>query len=146
MVTLFVMPISCSLIRRIIYHLDTVLDRVWHKHVPLKVSICVWRLSRNILPTKDNLVRCDIISPVDHIFVLVVAVKLNQLSICSFIAIYSVLFESKCGRGFVFTRWILIILWIIKYSSLTPQKVLMLADFFLQLLWVASVLVLDRKR
>ena len=30
---------------------------VWHKNVPLKVSIFAWRLLRNRLPTKDNLLR-----------------------------------------------------------------------------------------
>ena len=34
-----------------------ILDNVWHKHVPLKVSLFAWRLLRNRLPTKDNLVR-----------------------------------------------------------------------------------------
>jgi len=29
----------------------------WLKQVPLKVSVFVWRLFRNILPTKDNLLR-----------------------------------------------------------------------------------------
>jgi len=32
-------------------------DDVWHKHVPLKVSLFAWRLLRNRLPTQDNLVR-----------------------------------------------------------------------------------------
>ena len=32
-------------------------DNVWHKHVPLKVSLFAWRLLRNRLLTKDNLVR-----------------------------------------------------------------------------------------
>ena len=30
---------------------------VWHKSIPSKVSVFVWRLLRNRLPTKDNLVR-----------------------------------------------------------------------------------------
>jgi len=30
---------------------------VWLKHVPLKVSVFVWRLFRNRLPTKDKLIR-----------------------------------------------------------------------------------------
>jgi len=34
---------------------------VWHKQVPLKVSICAWGLLQNRLPTKGNLVRGDII-------------------------------------------------------------------------------------
>jgi len=29
---------------------------VWHKHVPLKVSIFAWRLVKNRLPTRANLV------------------------------------------------------------------------------------------
>lgn len=32
-------------------------DLVWHKQVPLKVSILAWRLIRDRLPTKANLVR-----------------------------------------------------------------------------------------
>ena len=44
------------------HHLDTVLDIIWHKQVPLNVSICAWCLLQNRLPTKDNLVRRDIIS------------------------------------------------------------------------------------
>jgi hypothetical protein len=37
---------------------------IWHKQVPLKVSVMVWWLLRNRLPTKDNLVRRHII-PLD---------------------------------------------------------------------------------
>jgi len=32
-------------------------DMVWLKQVPLKVSVFVWRLLHNRLPTKDNLLR-----------------------------------------------------------------------------------------
>jgi hypothetical protein len=38
-------------------------DLIWHKQVPLKVSVMAWRLLRNRLPTKDNLVRRHIIPP-----------------------------------------------------------------------------------
>jgi hypothetical protein len=38
-------------------------DLIWHKQVHLKVSVMVWRLLRNKLPTKDNLVRRHIIPP-----------------------------------------------------------------------------------
>jgi hypothetical protein len=41
-------------------------DLVWHKQVPLKVSIFVWRLLRDRLPTKTNLVARGIISPEAH--------------------------------------------------------------------------------
>jgi len=34
---------------------DDISEAVWHKSVPLKVSICGWRLFRNRWPTKDNL-------------------------------------------------------------------------------------------
>ena len=36
-------------------------DLIWHKQVPLKVSILAWRLMRNRLPTKDNLLHRGII-------------------------------------------------------------------------------------
>lgn len=47
-----------------------VLDRsqivdVWHQHIPSKVSVFAWRLFRNRLPTKDNLVRRRVLSQAD---------------------------------------------------------------------------------
>jgi hypothetical protein len=44
------------------HNYDAVSDAVWHKHVPLKVSICAWRLLRNPWPTKDNLMHRGVIS------------------------------------------------------------------------------------
>ncbi|GAU20483.1 hypothetical protein TSUD_130400 [Trifolium subterraneum] len=38
-------------------------DLIWHQQVPLKVSVLAWRLLRNRLPTKDNLVARNIIPP-----------------------------------------------------------------------------------
>ena len=35
---------------------------VWHKHVLLKVSIFIWRLVKNRLPTRANLVHRGILS------------------------------------------------------------------------------------
>lgn len=37
-------------------------DNVWHNLIPLKVSLFVWRLLRNRLATRDNLVRQRVIS------------------------------------------------------------------------------------
>jgi hypothetical protein len=37
------------------------LELTWHRHVPFKVSILAWRLLRNRLPTKENLVTRGII-------------------------------------------------------------------------------------
>jgi hypothetical protein len=36
-------------------------DLIWHKQVPLKVSIFAWRLIRDRLPTKTNLALCGVI-------------------------------------------------------------------------------------
>jgi hypothetical protein len=41
-------------------------DLVWHKQVPLKIYIFAWRLLRDRLPTKSNLVARGIISPEDQ--------------------------------------------------------------------------------
>jgi hypothetical protein len=35
----------------------SLVDDVWHKLIPSKVSLFVWRLLRNRIPTKDNLLR-----------------------------------------------------------------------------------------
>lgn len=35
---------------------------VWHKHIPLKVSLFGWRLLRNRLSIKDNLIWCRVIT------------------------------------------------------------------------------------
>ncbi|KAK2382749.1 hypothetical protein QL285_070265 [Trifolium repens] len=49
--------------------LGTAEDLVWHRQVPLKVSIFAWRLLRDRLPTKSNLVARGIISPEAHLCV-----------------------------------------------------------------------------
>ncbi|MCI14720.1 heat-shock protein, partial [Trifolium medium] len=41
----------------------TIEDLIWHKRVPLKVSILAWRLLRDRLPTKANLAARGIITP-----------------------------------------------------------------------------------
>jgi hypothetical protein len=55
---------------RCVYHLLTsqephrfiaVSKFIWYKDVSLKISLFAWRLLHNRLPTKDNLVRRDII-------------------------------------------------------------------------------------
>ncbi|XP_045791439.1 uncharacterized protein LOC123886145 [Trifolium pratense] len=42
--------------------LDACYDLVWHKQVPLKVSILAWRLLQDRLPTKVNLASRGILS------------------------------------------------------------------------------------
>jgi hypothetical protein len=44
-------------------------DMVWLKPVPLKVSVFVWRLLRNRLPTKDNLIRRRVLQSDDTLCV-----------------------------------------------------------------------------
>jgi len=39
---------------------DETRDLIWHKQVPLKVSIVAWRLLKDRLPTRNNLLRRDI--------------------------------------------------------------------------------------
>ena len=38
------------------------LKPLWHKDIPLKVVLFGWRLFRDRLPTKDNLIRCGVIA------------------------------------------------------------------------------------
>ena len=40
----------------------TLVDDVWLNRIPSKVSLLVWRLLRNKLPTKDNLLRQGVIN------------------------------------------------------------------------------------
>ncbi|GAU46775.1 hypothetical protein TSUD_402860 [Trifolium subterraneum] len=49
--------------------LDVAEELIWHKQVPLKVSIFAWRLLRDRLPTKANLVARGIITPEFHLCV-----------------------------------------------------------------------------
>jgi len=50
------------LMRQEIHAGDVASDAPWHKNVPLKVSICAWRLICNRWLTKDNLMRRGVIT------------------------------------------------------------------------------------
>jgi len=50
-------------------HFGLPLELVWHKHVPLKVSVFAWRLLRDRLPTKANLAIRGVISVEDSLCV-----------------------------------------------------------------------------
>lgn len=43
----------------------TLVDDVWHKTIPTKVSVLVWRLLRNRVPTKDNLLHRRVLASND---------------------------------------------------------------------------------
>jgi hypothetical protein len=49
-------------------HLHQNLELIWHKQVPLKVSVFAWRLLRDHLPTKENLANRGIISVEARLF------------------------------------------------------------------------------
>jgi hypothetical protein len=48
---------------RHVSEVEALTNLLWHKQIPLKVSVLAWRLLRNRLPTRDNLVRRHIITP-----------------------------------------------------------------------------------
>ena len=78
------------------------LDLVWHKQVPLKVSIFAWRLLRDRLPTKNNLVREEVCSMPRMLGVLPDAVTTIQYLICLCIVIAMGLYGGTSGRGLAF--------------------------------------------
>jgi hypothetical protein len=41
---------------------DNTTELIWHKQVPLEVSVFAWRLLRDRLPTRSNLLNCGIIT------------------------------------------------------------------------------------
>jgi hypothetical protein len=49
--------------------MDDDANLIWHSQVPLKVSVFAWRLLRDKLPTKTNLVTRGILSTVDQLCV-----------------------------------------------------------------------------
>ncbi|MCI11441.1 70 kDa peptidyl-prolyl isomerase [Trifolium medium] len=116
-------------------------DLIWHKQVPLKVSIFAWKLLRDRLPTKANLVTRGIISPEAHFCV----------SGCGGIESAQHLFFT-CGT--FGSLWSSVRLWI-GFSSADPQNpsdhLIQFVDAaggrrarrsFLQLIWLVCVWVL----
>ncbi|MCI09447.1 70 kDa peptidyl-prolyl isomerase, partial [Trifolium medium] len=49
--------------------MDDAENLIWHSQVPLKVSVFAWRLLRDRLPKKANLVTRGILSPTAHLCV-----------------------------------------------------------------------------
>ncbi|GAU34960.1 hypothetical protein TSUD_312910 [Trifolium subterraneum] len=118
---------------------------IWHKQVPLKVSICAWRFLRDRLPTRANLVSRGIISPEAPLFV----------SGCGGIESAQHLFFT-CGT--FCSLWSAVRLWI-GFSSVDHQNssghflhfVGALGErrarrSFMQLIWLACVWVLWNER
>jgi hypothetical protein len=96
-------------------------DLVWYKQVPLKVSIFAWRLLRDRLPTKANLVARGIITPEVHFCV----------SGCGDIESAQHLFLSCSTFG---SLWALVRSWI-GFSSVDAHT---LSDHFVQFTYSAG--------
>ncbi|GAU51437.1 hypothetical protein TSUD_413370 [Trifolium subterraneum] len=118
---------------------------VWHPQVPLKVSIFAWRLLRDRLPTKTNLVTRGIISPAVH----------SCVSGCGAAESTHHLFISCSTFG---SLWALVCSWIdmtsVESTSLWDHFVQFVSSAggsrarrsFLQLIWLACVWVVWTER
>ncbi|CAJ2670936.1 unnamed protein product [Trifolium pratense] len=125
--------------------LDAAAGLIWHPHVPLKVSIFAWRLLRDRLPTKANLVTRAILSSEDHLCV----------SGCGEVESAQHLFLSCSTFG---ALWSLVSSWI-GSSLVTAQTLsdhfvqftgsaggLRARHSFMQLIWLACVWVVWTER
>ncbi|MCH79399.1 cysteine-rich receptor-like protein kinase [Trifolium medium] len=125
--------------------LDTAAGLIWHPQVPLKVSIFAWRLLRDRLPTKANLVSRAILSSEDHLCV----------SGCEEVESAQHLFLSCSTFG---ALWSLVSSWI-GSSLVTAQTLsdhfvqftgsaggLRARHSFMQLIWLACVWVVWTER
>jgi hypothetical protein len=120
-------------------------DLIWHRQVPLKVSIFAWRLLRDRLPTKSNLVSRGILAPDLH----------DCVTGCGGIETAQHLFLSCSTFG---PLWALVQSWIgfstVDAYSLTDHLVqftysaggLRARRSFLQLVWLACVWVVWNER
>jgi hypothetical protein len=102
--------------------LDAAADLIWHRQVPLKVSIFAWRLLRDRLPTKTNLVVRGIIT--HHlIYVCPVVEVLNQFNTYFSLAALLALFGRLLDLGLVSRRLTRIISQITSFSLLIQHVV-----------------------
>jgi hypothetical protein len=118
---------------------------VWHPHVPLKVSIFAWRLQRDRLPTKANLVSRGILSAAAH----------QCVSGCGEVESAHHLFLTCSTFGPI---WALVQAWIdipmVEYTCLRDHFVHFTLSAggsrarrsFLQLIWLACVWVVWTER
>jgi hypothetical protein len=91
-----------------------VLNDVWHKVVPSKVSLFAWRLLQDRIPTRSNLVRrhvlqltdnvcvggCGSSETVDHLFIGCDVFRIVWYLVCSWIGIPCVFSDSVTDRFF----------------------------------------------
>jgi len=89
--------------------IDTTRDLVWHKQVPLKVSIVAWRLLKDRLPKGATFIGAALYRS-REIRVCLAAVTWSQRPICSSIVMYSGRYGSMSGRGLVWNPSTLLII------------------------------------
>ncbi|CAJ2638116.1 unnamed protein product [Trifolium pratense] len=125
--------------------MDAADNLIWHPQVPLKVSILAWRLLRDRLPTRVNLVTRQVLSPTAHtcVFGCGEAESAHHLFI-------------SCG--FVGFLWDLVRSWIdiplVDFVSLRDHFIQFTSSAggsrarrsFLQLIWLACVWVVWTER
>jgi len=120
-------------------------DDVWHKHIPSKVSVFVWQLLRDRLPTKDNLVRRQIVPTTDT----VCTTGCGGLETLAHLFLHCDIFSSLWHYVW---RW-LHITWVspgnIRQYFLHFTSMAGLPRFthtFMKVIWFASVLVIWKER
>ncbi|GAU37509.1 hypothetical protein TSUD_275610 [Trifolium subterraneum] len=136
------------------YHLLTAQDSVtihtadsliWHSQVPLKVSIFVWRLLGDRLPTKANLVTRGILSSEAHFYVsecgVVESTQHLFLSCTTFGSLWS-LVSSWIGSSLVDAHTIVDHFVRFTHSAGSP----MACRSFMQLIWLVNVWVVWNER
>jgi hypothetical protein len=83
----------------------SIVDNVWHKHISSKVSLFVWRLLRNRLLTRANLLRrnilhatgslcvagCEVLETARHLFLLCGTSSILWSSVFTWLGLHSVL-------------------------------------------------------
>jgi len=120
-------------------------DDVWHRSIPSKVSLFVWRLLRDRLPTKNNLARRRVLQPTD--------------TACSAGCGESeTAFHLFLGCDIYSSLWLLVLHWL-SISSALPGEIRhhyvhfihlaslpRLSHHYLRIIWFASVWVIWKER
>ena len=83
-------------------------DDIWHNDIPSKVSLFVWRLLRNILPTKDNLVRRRVLHQDDAACVSDCGNSETATHLFLGYVLYTALFGLMCSIGWVSLQFFLV--------------------------------------
>lgn len=87
---------------------------VWHKQIPLKVSILAWRLLLDRLPTKPNLLNCGILWSEAVIYSMTRGQAETASHLFLYCGMYAPLWQMvRCLRGLKACRSFLQLLWLL---------------------------------